>query len=142
MKNRHRSARYLSYVIIMLFISATVLPSCIAQIHTSKINIEKSPQDFFVKKASHANEDDENFFSFAIVWGPFEVRGTTIPFLALDVHNRASWYNRTINVLGYQNWENKWVFKKAYWVTDNFFHIGFVGRHWLFALCFIDVDAF
>ena len=93
MNKRHQSLCFISYVIIILFISATILPSCIAQAPIPKINREQSPQDLFIKRADRTNEQDNNSFNFAIVWGRFEVRGNVFPFLALDVHNRAPWYN-------------------------------------------------
>jgi hypothetical protein len=143
MENHPKSLRYISCTVIILILSATIIPSCIAQAPaTTKKTIDNFPQNLFLKKVKQENKSDENFFSFAIVWGPFEVRGDTGPLFALDVHNRAPWYNSTINVLGHQNLYHKWVFKKAAWVTDNFLHVGFVGPHWLFAFCFIEVDAF
>jgi hypothetical protein len=106
-------------------------------------NGEKTSPESSVKKVIHADDDDEAFFDFAIIWGPFEVRWGVFPLLEVVVYNRAPWYNNTMNVIGYQSWEGgKWVVKKSYWIECNYLHVGIVGRNWLFVIGWGNVAAF
>jgi len=121
---------------------AVILPSCIAQTPIPKINREQSPQDLFTNKTSHTNQDDDYFFNYAIIWGPFEVRWESSFFSKVVVMNRYPWNNHTMTVIGYITAEHRWVVKKSYWIECNFLHMGFVGRHWLFVIGIGNVAAF
>jgi len=128
--------------IILLFVCGALMPACSAQINIPPANGVKTFQEFPVKKVKHTNNDNESFFNFAIIWGTFEIRYDVFPFLRLVVYNRDPWENKTINVIGYMNWEHKFVYKKAFYIQCNFWWIGIVGKHRLCALGFRDVTAF
>jgi hypothetical protein len=127
---------------IFLFVCSAVLPICNAQTSTPQANGEKTSPELLIKKVTPTNNDDEDFFNFAIIWGPFEVRWGVFPLLEVVVYNRAPWYNRTINVIGYQPFEHNWVFKKSCWIECNYLHVGFVGRNWLFVIGYGNIAAF
>ena len=142
MKKHTRMVQCICCVIVFLFVCSAVLPICNAQTNTPQTNGEKTSPESSVKKVIHA-DDDEAFFDFAIIWGPFEVKYWSSLFQTLVVYNRALWYNNTMNVIGYQSWEGgKWVVKKSYWIECGYLHIGIVGRNWLFVIGWGEVAAF
>ena len=128
--------------IILLFVCSALLPACNAQTSTLQTDEEKMFLELPVKKVKQINNDDEYYFSFAIIWGTFEERYVFSFFGNIKVFNRDPWYNRTINVIGYQSWDHKWTAKKSYEVKCNFLHIGIVGRNWLCVIGIGDVTAF
>ena len=125
-----------------MFVCGALMPACSAQINTPQANEVTTSPESSVKKATHTNNDNESFFDFAIIWGTFEVRYDVVPLVELIVHNRAPWYNRTMNVIGYLIPEHQWFFKKSYWIECDYLHIGFVGRYWLFVIGYGNIDAF
>jgi hypothetical protein len=128
---------------VFLFVCSAVLPICNAQISTPQANGEKTSPELPINKVKHTNNDDEAFFDFAIIWGPFEVKFWSSLFHHVVVYNRAPWYNHTMNVIGYQSWEGgKWVVKKSCWIECNYLHVGIVGRNWLFVIGWGSVAAF
>jgi len=127
---------------VFLFVCGALLPIGNAQTNISQTDEEKISLESPVKKVKHTNNDDEAFFTFAIIWGTFEHKAVSSLFGMVAVHNRAPWYNRTMNVIGYQSWEHKWFVKKSYWVQCNFLHLGIVGRNWLCVIGIGNVDAF
>jgi len=134
--------KMLAIGIILLFGCGALMPACSTHISTPQTNGEKTSPESSVKKVIHTDDDDEDFFDFAIIWGPFEVRWGVFPLLEVVVYNRAPWYNRTMNVIGYWILEHQWFFKKSYWIECNYLHIGFVGRHWLFVIGYGNIAAF
>jgi hypothetical protein len=127
---------------IFLFVCSAVLPICNAQTSTPQTNGEKTSPELLIKKVKNTNNDDEDFFDFAIIWGPFEVKYWSSLFQTLVVYNRAPWYNHTMNVIGYLIPEHQWYFKKSCWIECGYLHIGFVGRHWLFVIGYGNIAAF
>jgi len=129
-------------IMVFLFVCGALVPACSAHISTPQTNGEKTSPELPINKVKHTNNDDEAFFDFAIIWGPFEVRWGVFPLLEVVVYNRAPWYNNTMNVIGYQSWEGgKWVVKKSYWI-ECYRHVGIVGRNWLFVIGWGEVAAF
>ena len=128
--------------IILLFVCGALLPACNAQTNILQTNEEKMLLKSPVNKAKHTNTDTEMFFDYALIWGPFEENWISSFFTLVWVKNREPWQNDTINVIGYQSWTGNWTVKKASNVRCNFFHVGFVGRHWLCVIGIGDVDAF
>ncbi|MBE3136781.1 MAG: hypothetical protein IMZ43_05240 [Thermoplasmata archaeon] len=142
MKKQSRVIQGICCAMVFLFVCGALVPACSAHISTPQANGEKTSPESSVKKVKHTNNDDEDFFNFAIIWGPFEVKYWSSLFQTLVVYNRAPWYNRTINVIGYQPFEHNWVFKKSCWIECGYLHIGFVGRHWLFVIGYGNIAAF
>jgi len=132
--------------IILLFVCSAVLPACTAQTNILQTDEEKMFLESPAKKVKHANNHDECFFDYAIIWGPFEENWVSSLFTFIWVKNREPWYNRTINVIGYVKNDvdsgGTWTVKKAYEVKCNSLHVGFVGRHWLCVIGIRNVDAF
>ena len=93
-----------------------------------------------VKKVKHANTNGEDFFTYAIIWGTYETKWGGGFFLGVEVFNPGPWYNRTMSVIGYQNWEHQWFFKKAYDVDCRYW-MGIATRHHVCGIGF-DVSAF
>jgi hypothetical protein len=130
-------------VVVFFFISGALIPACSAQIRTAQSNemkpLKKPSQD----KVSQSNYDDnETFFNFAIIWGTFEKKYDYFPFFRFKVGNPGPWYNRTMHVIGYQNWVPKWVFKTSSEVYCGYLHIGIVGFHRLFVIAYGNIAAF
>jgi hypothetical protein len=130
-------------VVVFSFISGIIMPTCSAQIHTVQSN-EIKP----LKKPSHDkvgqsnyDDDDEDFFDFAIIWGTFEKK-QRVRFIALSAENPSPWYNRTMYVIGYQSWVPQWIFKTSYEIICGYLHIGFVGFHQLCVIAWGEVTAF
>jgi hypothetical protein len=130
--------KVLTIGIIILFVCGAFIPMCGAQIISPQVNGVKTSQE----KVIHADVDNETFFNFAIIWGTFEYTVYKSFFRDVIVHNRAPWWNKTMNVIGYQPFENKWTVKKSYWIECGYLHIGFVGRHWLFVIGYGNIAAF
>jgi len=127
--------------IILLFVGGAFIPVCSAQISITQANGEKTSPELPINKVKHTNNDDEGFFTFAIIWGTFEERFVFSFFGNIIVHNRAPWYNRTMNVIGY-SWEHQWYFKKSWCVECYALHVGIVGKHWLCVISIGDIQAF
>jgi hypothetical protein len=138
MKKQNRLIQCVCCAIIIFFVCGALAPMCSAQINPPQGNRVKTSQD----KVTHADVNNQTFFDFAIIWGPFEVRWWVSPFLNLVVYNRAPWWNKTMNVIGYLIPEHQWFFKKSYWIECGYLHIGFVGRHWLFVIGYGNIAAF
>jgi len=128
--------------IILLFVCGALLPACTAQTNILQTDEEKMLLESPAKKAKHANNHDEMFFTYAFIWGPFELLRASSLIGFVWVKNRDPWLNHTINVIGYQSWTGNWTVKKACEVKCNFLHVGFVGRHWLCVIGIRNVDAF
>jgi len=127
--------------IILLFMCGALLPACNAQTNILQTDEEKMFQESPAKKVKHANNDDEYFFTYAFIWGPFEELWVSSLFGFVWVKNREPWLNRTINVIGYQSWTGNWTVKKAYSAKCNFLHIGIVCPHWLCVIGIRNVDT-
>ncbi len=124
--------------IILLFVAIAFSPVSTAKIDSPQTDIHKLESS--VRKVRHA--DDEDFFNFAIIWGTFEEKVDYFPLFSLIVRNRYPWYNRTMFVIGYQNWIPQWVVKKAYQIECGILHIGIVGFHRLAVIAYGNIAAF
>ena len=124
----------------------TLFPACTAQTNILQTDEEKMFLESPAKKVKHANNDDECFFDYALIWGPFEQKAYSSLFRDVYVLNREPWFNRTMNVIGYVKNDTgsggTWTVKKAYEVKCNFLHLGIVGRNWLYVIGIRNVDAF
>ena len=141
MKKHTRMIQYICCLMIFLFVCGTLLPACTAQTNILQTDEEKMFLESPAKKAKHANNHDEMFFTYAFIWGPFEELWVSSFFTLLHVTNREPWLNHTINVIGYQSWTGNWTVKKACEVKCNFLHLGIVGRNWLCVIGIRNVDA-
>jgi len=132
--------------IILLFVCGALLPACNAQSNMLQKTEDKMFLESSVKKVKQINYENESFFDYALIWGPFEELWVSSLIGFVWVRNRVPWNNRTINVIGYvKNDETSggtWTVKKAFSVKCNFLHVGFVGRHWLCVIGIRNVDAF
>ena len=131
--------------VILLFVCGALLPACTAQTNILQTDEEKMFLESPAKKVKYTNNDDEMFFDYALIWGPFEELWISSLFTLVHVTNRDPWYNRTINVIGYvKNDETSggtWTVKKTFSVKCNSLHIGFIGRHWLCVIGIRNVDT-
>jgi len=141
MKKHTRMVQYICCLMVFLFVCSAVLPACSAQTNILQTDEEKMFLESPAKKAKHANNDDEMFFTYAFIWGPFELLRVSSLFGFVWVKNRDPWLNETINVIGYQSWTGNWTVKKAHSAKCNFLHIGFVGRNWLCVIGIRNVDT-
>jgi hypothetical protein len=62
--------KWLAVGIILLFV-VNVCAFCLAQISTPQNTVVKTSKELPVNKVRHfnTNDDDEDFFNFAIIWG-------------------------------------------------------------------------
>ena len=127
--------------IILLFVCGALLPACSAQTNILQTDEEKMFLESPVKKVKKINYENESFFTYALIWGTFEENWASSLFGFVHVTNRGPWYNRTMNVIGYQSWTGNWTVKKAFYIKCNFLHLGIVGRHWLCVIGIRNVDA-
>jgi hypothetical protein len=128
--------------IILLFVCGALLPACSAQTNILQTDEEKMFLELPIKKVKQINDENESFFTYALIWGTFEENWYSSLFTEVHVFNRGPWYNRTMNVIGYQSWTGNWTVKKAFYVKYNFLHLGIVGRNWLCVIGIRNVDAF
>jgi len=91
------------------------------------------------QKTSSKN-DDYDWFSFAIVWGSFEI--LKYKHISQFRISNEPYYNDTINVIGYVDYEHIFFFKKSYDVTGGGLRIGLTGNHKLFVVVWGDIRAF
>jgi len=140
-KKHIHMVQYICCIMVFLFMCGAVLPACTAQTNIFQTDEEKIFLESPAKKVKHANNDDECFFDYALIWGTFEENWASSLFGFVHVFNRGPWYNRTMNVIGYQGWTGNWTVKKAFEVKCNFLHLGIVGRHWLCVIGIRNVDA-
>jgi hypothetical protein len=127
--------------IIFLFVFSAIVPACSAQTNILQINRVNNAQELPVKKMKHTNNDNEDFFDFAIIWGPFEHRIFYSFFRQVIVGNLGPWYNRTINVIAYNFDTHQWFHKTSCQVECNFVHIGVVGKNWLCIIAYGNIAA-
>ena len=143
MKKHIRIFQYCCCGVIFFLVCSAFIPLCGARTYmTQSTDGEKTLQELTVKNTKTSDTDDEDFFDFAIIWGRFEIRDFGFPFLEFRVLNPAPWYNRTINVLGYQSFVHQWFFKKSWDVECLFVHIGIVGFHRLAVVAYGNIAAF
>ena len=142
MKKHTHLVQCICCLMIFLFVCGTLFPACTAQTNILQTDEEKMFLESPAKKVKHANNDDEMFFDYALIWGPFEQKAYSSLFRDVYVLNREPWFNRTMNVIGYQSWTGNWTVKKASYVKCNFLHLGIVGRNWLYVIGIRNVDAF
>ena len=142
MKKQSQVMQGICYAVVFFFVSGVIMPVCHAQINISPVNGGETTSRSPVKKVTHATSDNESFFDFAIIWGTFEERVDYFPLFSLIVRNPYPWYNRTMYVIGYQPFENNWVFKKSCQVECGFLHIGIVGFHRLAVVAYGNIAAF
>jgi hypothetical protein len=142
MKKQLHRIQGICCAMIFLLVCSAFIPSGDAQIITSQTNREKTSQDSPVEKMRYINNDEEDFFDFAIIWGTFEERVDYFPLFSLIVRNPYPWYNRTMFVIGYWIPEHQWFFKKSCQVECGFLHIGIVGFHRLFVVAYGNIAAF
>jgi len=141
--NKHtRMVQCICCIMIFIFVCGAILPACSAQTNILQTDEEKMFLESLVKKVKKINYENESFFTYALIWGPFDHRSYSFLFTFVWVQNREPWYNRTINVIGYKRSTQEWTVKKAYNVRCNFLHVGFVGRNWLCVIGIGDVIAF
>ncbi|MBE3121010.1 MAG: hypothetical protein IMZ58_02240 [Thermoplasmata archaeon] len=120
MKKHNQIVQCICCAMVFLFVCGALVPACSAQIRTPQANGEKTSPESSVKKVIHADDGDQVFFDFAIIWGPFEVKFWSSLFHHVVVYNRAPWYNNTMNVIGYLIPEHQWYIKKSYWIECNY----------------------
>jgi hypothetical protein len=123
MKKPTRIIQFISCGIIFLFIFSSFISVYGEQFNVTKKNGKKTYEKSHLLPIKPVINYNESFFTFAIFWGTYEERWGR-PFFWVRVFNRDPWENRTINVIGYQNWEHKWTYKKAFMV-DCQISIGF-----------------
>ena len=92
-------------------------------------NTEQSTNDTL--KLS-TNNDDYNWFNFAIIWGEFEILSFKSLLGGLRVYNPYP-YNNTMHVIGWVSYEDRFVYRNASNVYCPWW-IGFVGSHRLFVI--------
>lgn len=130
--------RYACYVIIILCIGSTIIPpSCTAQTSMGTVNVIQNANN---SQSKHGDNDDYNFFSFAIIWGSFEILDFNGFFAGTQAHNPSP-YNRTMYVIGWVDYEHKFIFKTSYYITVPW-RIGFVDHHKLFIIAWGEISAF
>jgi hypothetical protein len=128
MKKHTRLVHWFSCGMIFFFICSALMPLCNTQAIAPHTNNGRMLQELQVKKVKHTDSDDEYFFTYAIIWGTYETKWAGGFLTGIRVFNPGPWYNRTMNVLGYQNWKNQWFFKKScdvechYWMGIAVFH--------------------
>jgi hypothetical protein len=146
MKKHTRMVQYICCIMVFLLVCGAVLPACSAQTNILQSDEEKMFLESPVKKVKQINYEQESFFDYALIWGPFEENWVSSLFTLVWVTNREPWNNRTINVIGYVKSHDtsagEWTVKKACDVRCNFLHIGIVGRNWLCVIGIGDVTAF
>jgi hypothetical protein len=120
------SLKFIISLIIIFSVCFSVPLTCIARPTTEDININQS--SYFPHKIQE-NNDDYHFFALAIIWGEFEILRYKNPFFGFSVENPFP-YNLTMSVIGYVDYEHKWVFMKSYFIVSPHW-IGFVGQHHL-----------
>jgi len=128
MDKYHLLRKSLAVGVILLFVCGALMPACSAQISTPQTNRVKTSHDCEVKEVKPNNNDNESFFTLVLVWGTYEGKWGGGPLIGIRVYNPGPWYNRTMNVIGYQNWEHKWVVKKSYSVDCRYW-LGFAVLH-------------
>lgn len=131
MKKHSRLIQCVCCMMFFLFVCGAILQSCIAKTYTISLPAENIMK---VSKGNLSNNNYQDHFAFAFFWGTYEERGG-----ALWVYNRGPWYNRTINVIAYVDYEHKFIFKKAFTV-DCPLWIGFARLHHVCAIGY-DVNA-
>ena len=134
--------KWLAVGIILLFVAIAFSPTCTAKVAMPLLYDNRSSQVLSTKKVTQANNDEKDFFHYAIVYGTFEEKWITSLFFDVLVFNRDPWENRTLTVIGYVVQDHQWYVKHAFWVACNAFHIGFIGRNRLFVIGILDVTAF
>jgi hypothetical protein len=127
--------------IISIFVCGAFIPACSAQTNILQINGVNTTQELSVKKVKHTNNDNEDFFDFAIIWGTFENKSYASFVRQVFVNNPGPWYNRTMNVIAYNFDTHQWFHKTASIVECNFIHIGPVGKNWLFIVAYGNIAA-
>ena len=116
MRNTRGFHRSLCLVLLVSFLFYPLLSVESTQGDLQQIYTDKNSQEPQIKNSEKTN-DDESFFTFVIVWGTYEEKcGSSFfgIFVGLRVYSPGPWYNRTMYVLGYQDWKDKWTFKKSY----------------------------
>jgi hypothetical protein len=106
--------------IILLFVGIACSPGINATINDTPEQIETS-------------DDDYSFFSFAIIWGEFEILNEKHILRGLDVYNPYP-YNKTMHVIGYVGYDGVgFIYKNASNVGCPWW-LGFVSQHRLFVI--------
>jgi len=142
-KKQIRIFQYCCCAVIFFLLCGAFLPLCGAQTCTTQSTTgEKTSQELTVINVKNSTTEDEDFFNFAIIWGTFEEKIDYFPLFSLIVRNPYPWHNRTMYVIGYQNWVHQWVFKKSFQIECGFLHIGIVGFHRLFVVAYGNIAAF
>jgi hypothetical protein len=137
LKKRQQIMKYVSCIIIILLIGITLLPGITVRIKAMSIQADL----FSIKnQAMQKDNNDYDEFTFAIIWGKYEVMKDKIFLFHLEVMNPNP-DNRTISVLGYVDYEHKFVFKKSNWI-DCFRWSGFIGHDHLFIIAWNTVYAY
>jgi hypothetical protein len=78
-------------------------------------------------------DDNYSFFSFAIIWGEFEILNYKHPLRRLDAYNPYP-YNQTMHVIGYVGHSGVgFIYKNASRVYCPWW-LGFVRQHSLFVI--------
>jgi hypothetical protein len=97
------------------------------------MSIDQSADDSHIK---NFNNNDYNFFPFAIIWGKYEkLEGTGI-FVSLDIENPPP-YNQTMHVIAYVDYEHRFIYRTASSVHAPLW-FGFIGKHRLFIIALGD----
>jgi hypothetical protein len=139
MEKHARMIYGICFMMVFFFVCGVLSPIGTAQNNVLGKDNERMSLESPMKKMIHPS--DEDFFDFAIIWGPFEQLGFKSLIDSLQVHNSKPWYNETINVIGHINYGQKWFYKKASWIECDFLHIGIIGQHWLFIIAIGNIAA-
>jgi hypothetical protein len=127
------------FVVSLLIVSALPFASSVNNTGVSDSHKEKNPflSDAQLQQSPGTGEissdepqvtqgknDDYCFFTFAIIWGKFDVLESKIPLFNLTAGNRYT-FNRTMSVIGWVTYEHRFIFKKSNRVSCDWW-LGFV----------------
>jgi hypothetical protein len=112
--------KWLAIDIILLFVGIACSPGINATINDTPEQIETS-------------DDDYSFFSFAIIWGEFEILNEKHILRGLDVYNPYP-YNKTLHAIAYVGYDGVgFIYKNASRIYCPWW-LGFVSQHRLFVI--------
>jgi hypothetical protein len=103
-------SKCLAVGIILLFVGIAYMPGITANLNDTSGRFEKNDSDIY-------------FFAFAFIEGNYENCWKWFDYFKI-------WTNstNTINVLGYSNYQGKFIYVKAGYIVGGF-RVGFIGRH-------------
>jgi hypothetical protein len=112
------------------FITTILLPQGIAQQNLPPTQIISTLPSNQIK---NVQDDNYSFFSFAIIWGEFEILNEKHILRGLDVYNPYP-YNKTLHAIAYVGYDGVgFIYKNASRVYCPWW-LGFVSQHRLFVI--------